>query len=443
MKNRIFAATFAMFIIVSVFTTVSFAGEGKRVVYVDGYGQSSKGDGSEENPFAKLSLAIADLKDTGGEIVLLSDIDLVNEYKGELPDITYDLTLNLVNPEHSKCITIRSKEPADRKIIRFSVTRTSATWTMGGPTIFENIYFSFGEKDEVGNSYSYKRIYSNGYPLVMGEGCDSGSSTYFHTGVSPYETKERESDPENDFIVFKSGSWSFLFGPSTEYTKGRADYAYYILGDATVSGYIAVGPLGRIFTDRARLYVNTTGSVKTIHSAYTIGKGDVDVYLDKGTITSVQSKSLEGGTGGIFSCYLSGAKVTGKIDGDPAGTMEETRFFYSGSVNVESKAPDFDIAENTYEYSEEPYKAIEKKIEELKADFLTEKPASESDKEKQEDKEGDEETEKVNVSDELIDPDESDALKEFSDKNAVWLIPTACISVILMFFITFKKVFIK
>lgn len=439
MKRRFFAAALALFFVISLLPCTSLAAEGKRIVYVDAYGQASKGDGSEEDPFAKLSLAIEDLKDTGGEIVLLSDIDLVNEYPGVLPEITYDLRLDLVNPHHSKCITIRSKDPADRKKIRFSITRSSATWTMGGPTIFENIYFSFNEKDEQGNSYSYKRIYSNGYPLVMGDGCDSGSSTYFHTGVSPYETENRESDPENDYIVFKSGSWSFLFGPSTAYTKGKADYAYYIMGNATVTGYIAVGPLSRVFVEKARLYVNTTGSVKTIHSAYTIGKGDVDVYLDKGTITNVESKSLEGGAGGIFSCYWSGAKISGKINGNSSGTMEETRLFHSESLKVNTKVPNFDVVKNTYEYSEEPYKEIEKKIEALKADFLSEKP-SEADKDENEEGKNEDPEELIPEDpDTPVLPEDPDLLKDFSDKNFVWLAVVAGISFVLMLFITLRK----
>lgn len=438
MKNRFFAVVLAVLFMLSMFPFTAFAADGKRIVYVEAYGQASNGDGSRDYPFGKLSVAIEDLKDTGGEIVLLSDIDLVNEYVGVMPDVTYDLTLNVVNPEHKKCITIRSEDPDDRKKIRFSVSRSSATWTMGGPTIFENIYFSFAEKDEYGNSYVYKRIYSNGYPLVMGDGCDSGSSTYFHTGLSPFDTQERESDPENDYIVFKSGSWSFLFGPNTPYSKGRPEYSYYILGNASITGYIAVGPLSSIFIDKASLYVNTTGSVKTVHSAYSIGKGDVDVYLDKGTVTTVESKSLSGGTGDAFSCYVSGASV-GKINGDHGGTMEETRLFHTESAKVKGRASGFDVTEATYKYSEDPYLEIEKKIEALKADYLTEKPKSEENDKVNTGEEGNANDPEENITEEQTPSDSIDPIKDFSDNNSVWLIAVSVISLAVMMIITLRK----
>ena len=94
---------------------------------------------------------------------------------------------------------------------------------------------------------------------------------------------------------------------------------------------------------------------------------------------------------------------------------------------------------NTYEYSEEPYKEIEKKIEALKADFLSEKPSEADKDENEEEKNEDPEGLIPEDTDTPVLQEDPDFLKDFSDKNFVWLAVVAGISFVLMLFITLRK----
>jgi len=290
--------------------------------------------------------------------------------------------------------------------------------------------------------YGYKRIFSNGHPLVMGYGCESNNSTYFHLGKSPHYEGVREKDGENDFIAFYSGTWSYLFGPNAEYDTTNAEYAYYILGEATIKGYIAVGPMNGYFTDKASLYVNTTGAVGAIHSAYKIGNGSVDIYLDKGEVGTVNANSFSGGNGDVLSVYLSDCKITGLLNGDSQSSFDETHLYLSENAKINCKYTEFDKTDKTYKYSSSPYDAINAKVEAMKNDFLAEKPADPSEGEEEENKDPEGEAPSTgNVTDEK--EEEKNIFLEISAEYETVLIIVTAVFTLAMIVIVIVKLIPK
>jgi len=272
-----------------------------KVVYV-GVGETweEKGTGTKEDPYSKLSMAIKALAKVGGEIVLLTDIDLFYEYTNDVsegepnPSVIGDIATNggtpfhLINPRHEAPITIRSESGAR---IRFKGGRHQTSWTMNGPTTFKNVTLDF-------SNGSYRRVYSNGYDLVFDEGTTS-SGTYIYPGMSPNATDADRTSRiiKETNVVLKAGNWNYLFG--SQFTNCEDDLVtnYYLLGSASITGYAAIGPMNGISFKEANLFMDTTGSIATLHAGFDGKNGSINMHIKNGSITSAFNCNMEIGGG--------------------------------------------------------------------------------------------------------------------------------------------------
>ncbi|MBE6552137.1 MAG: hypothetical protein E7665_08395 [Ruminococcaceae bacterium] len=263
-----------------------------KVVYV-GAGDTweEKGTGTKADPYSKISMAFKALAATGGEIIIVEDINLVYEYtndvsEGEpnIPDIgsSAEMAFHFLNPHHAYPITVRSESADDIKKITFAGHRNNTSWSMNGPTTFKNITLDF-------SNGTYRRFYSNGYDLVFDEG-SSSPGTYLYPGISNYATAEDKIARKvtNSSIVLKDGSYGYLFGTQVNNVGDELVTNYYVIGKATVTGYASPGPMNNLTFKEANLYIDTTGSVTNVYYGHGLKNGTVNVYQKSGAVTNYQ-----------------------------------------------------------------------------------------------------------------------------------------------------------
>jgi len=303
-----------------------------KVVYVGGEATvEEKGTGTKDDPFSKLSLAIKALAKTGGEIVLLSDIDLLYEYTNDT-SVTLDKAVigsnadnpcHIFNPTHAGDIVIRSESADAIKTIYFKAQRTVSSWSMGGNTTFKNVKFDFKTDG------TYKRVFANGYDLIFDEGTTAiGTDTYFYPGISYFTTEQDKVSRKvtDNKIVFKSGSWGYLFGAQLTNCGADLNYTYYVLGSASIAGYAAPGTYYKTPFGNANLVVDTTGTIAAIHSAHSAGVGTVNISILNGNVTAINYKTLADSEAmKAINVSIAGGTV-GKVVG--TGTTAEANNLY-------------------------------------------------------------------------------------------------------------------
>lgn len=292
-----------MFVLSIPFSFAASAAE--TVVYVNADNGNDDNNGTDtDSPFKTLEKAISAIAETGGRIVLTSDISLTGSAKEQY-----------VEPAHKGTVIITAKD-GDKDYGTTLKLQGAMVYALNGPTEFEHLTFDTGS----GNTVIAARF----KPIVMGEGLTMSGSNLIVLGG--YEAPAKNTPlKENSYITVKSGKYNTVCGFSR--TKGEATLTY------TGTSHITVfdGTITNLYG--ASLFNHFSGSTEIkiyggkVTNAYT--GGDVTRRLNGTSLFE-----LHGGTVNKIVVINSVGDVTLKLEGGSL-LMAEERF---GSTEIQTLA---------------------------------------------------------------------------------------------------------
>ena len=363
--KRFLALFITIFMLVTLFILPVPVNAAGQTVYVKGNDSGEDyGDGTQAKPFNKIFTAISAIAHTGGEIILLGDVDLGYELDKKLDIEKWGsgegFGAGLLNPSHDEMITIRS-EPGKRYSILFTVGYSTGSWIMGGPTTFYDIFFDF-EKS------TYKRVFTDGWLTIFGGGCTS-TQTYIYNSIAhnayrPWilneageliqdengiaKRGERSSHTEYN-LIFKSGNYNYLFGTESlvEDEELKITINTLITGDTNVVGYIQTIYYSWPFVDTANWIINTTGTIEGIWGGDWAEAREVNIYLLSGTVNNLNLTSPNDAYSGIeiANLYCSGGNILNTLSGGlgVSTTLEYQKSFLYRSASFKPTATPADF----------------------------------------------------------------------------------------------------
>lgn len=244
--KRSLAFLIAILMLVSIvpFSSAASAAE-ESIVYVDASNGNDASDGkTPSNAFKTLNSAITALSNSGGRIVLVTDLSLTGSAASQY-----------VEPKHSAKIVITANDGTKSYNATLKL-QNGMVYALNGPTEFADITINAGTGKTV--------IAARFNALVMGEGIKTTSANLFILGG--YQTPEATSPAtKSSNITIKSGSYDSVIGFSRDRKSANITYT----GTANISIY--------------------GGSVKTIYGASTLYhySGSCNIKVYGGSVTNI------------------------------------------------------------------------------------------------------------------------------------------------------------
>ena len=289
----------------------------EKVVYVKDLGAGTRDGSSPENAMASLDLAIKALGSENGTIVICGPL-------------TVD---DFTEPAHAGKIKICSRYAGvDYRRLEGAALILAKQYTLAGETLFDDLTVSVDGGTRI--------FFGNGYPISFGEGVeckidgDAGSSYPYIFGGSNSSSAALKSAS----VSVAGGTWARIVG-------GNRYKSAFLTGDITISvsggnvvGYVAASGHGTI-TGNIRIEINGGVIRHGVFGIYcdsdntTKVKGDIDVYLNSGTIKGKVNASradLYCQYDGNYTVNMNGSNLDGVTDIDGAAAIRGT----SNSVKV-------------------------------------------------------------------------------------------------------------
>lgn len=336
------------------FSFAATAAEAVVYVHADNGSDDNKGT-TPDSAFKTLEKAISAIAESGGRIVLASDVSLTGSVKEQY-----------VEPAHKGSIVITAKD-GEKDYGTALKLQSSMVYALNGPTEFADLNINTA----TGNVIIAARF----NPLVMGEGLTmSGANLWL---VGGYESPSKNTGVKSDSsITVKSGKYATVVGFSR--TKGEATLTYtgtsrITIYDGTVTNLYGAslynhysgsseikvygGKVTNIYTggDQTRRLNGTSlfeihgGSVNkfTINNAV----GDTTIRLEGGTLLMVDEKFASDeiakeASAAVRNVYYNTAAFTSDKAEKLVGKIAD-KIVGNGTVYVKSGANGNGLAEDT------------------------------------------------------------------------------------------------
>ncbi len=281
-----------MLILSIPFSFAASAAEAVVYVHADNGSDDNKGT-TPDSPFKTLEKAITSVAESGGRIVLTSDISLAGSVKEQY-----------VEPKHAGTVVITAKD-GDKDYGTALKLQGAMVYALNGPTEFEHLAINTGS----GNTVIAARF----NPLVMGEGLTMTAQNLWLVGG--YESPAKNTGVTSDSsITVRSGKYNLIVGFSR--TKGEATLTY--TGTSRITVYD--GTVSSLYA--ASLYNHFSGSTEIkifggkVSNVFTGGDGTR-------RLNGTSLFEIHGGTVNKFTINNAVSDTTVRLEGGTVLMIEE------------------------------------------------------------------------------------------------------------------------
>ncbi|MBQ7010702.1 MAG: glycoside hydrolase family 43 protein [Clostridia bacterium] len=330
MKRTLAIILTALMILTAIpFCSAAYAAE--QIVYLDAEKGSDSADGrSASSALKTLPAAISAVANSGGKIVLVSDLSLTGSEKDQF-----------VEPAHTGKIIITSNDGTKNHEATLRL-QSGMTYALNGPTEFVDLNINPGSGKTV--------ISARFNPLVMGDGLKLSSGNMFIVGG--YQTlTDKTPTNKNSNVTIKSGTYDAVIGFSRGRNNGNLTYT----GTANISIY--GGKVTTVYgastlyhfsgSCNIKVYGGTVGTLCTGGDATRRLDGTSNIEIIGGKVTTVHINNAIGDT-------------TVKLDGGSVSVFKES--FASTTIESLASGALRNLSYNSAAYSADKIEKISKGI---------------------------------------------------------------------------------